>query len=102
MSIFRRDPGKPRKPTPIRRPSTLELHPKDRRGSTSRFRVVTVDARTEDVPKVSIWIQNESTGASVLLDEEETGLLIKGLRDALEESKAIAASRDSHEASQGG
>lgn len=102
MSIFRRDPSKPRKPKPVRGPMTLELHPKDRRGSTNRFRVVRVSSRTEDVPRVSIGIQDQGMGAGLILDEEEMGRLIKGLRDALEASKAIAASRDSQEATQGG
>jgi hypothetical protein len=81
---------------------TLELHPKDRRGATSRFRVVRVSSYTDDVPRVSIGIQNESMAAGFILDEEEMGRLIKGLHDAMEASKATTASRGSPEANQGG
>jgi hypothetical protein len=97
MSILRR---KPRKPRPIRGPMTLDLRPKDRSGSTSPFRVVKVESYTDYAPRVSIWIQNQSMGASVLLDEDEVGKLVTGLRDALEASKASAASRESQETSQ--
>lgn len=79
---------------------TLNLRPKDRDGSTSRFREVTVESYAEDVPRVSMWIQNQGMGAVVALDEEEVGRLVKGLRDALEASKAIVASRESQETSQ--
>lgn len=99
MSILRR---KPRKPKRIRGPMTLNLRPKDRGGSTNRYRVVRVESYAEDVPRVGMWIQNQGMGAAVTLDEEEVGRLIKGLRDALETSKEIAASRESQEASQEG
>jgi hypothetical protein len=99
MRILRR---KPRKPKPVRGPMTLELHPKNLRGSTSRHHTVMVSPYTEDVPRVSVRIQDQSLLAGALLDEKEVGMLVKGLLDALEASKAIAVSRDSQEASQGG
>lgn len=42
-----------------------------------------------------MMIQNGGMSAGALLDEEEVGILVKGLLDALEAAKAIAASRES-------
>jgi hypothetical protein len=89
MNILRRKSGKPKL---IRGPITLNLQPKDLRGSTSRHRRIMVSAHTKDVPSVSVWIQDQNMAAGVFLDEEEMGRLVKGLHDALEASKAIAAS----------
>ena len=81
---------------------TLQLHPKNRNGSTSRHHKVTVWSYTRDAPKVSVVIQDETMLAGAILDEEQVGMLVKGLLDALEASKAIAASRESQETSQSG
>ena len=70
---------------------TLELHPKDRRGATSRHHKVMVWSYTEDVPKVSLVIQDQAMLAGALLDEDQVGMLIQGLLDALEASKANAS-----------
>ena len=99
MSILRR---KPRKPRPVSGPVTLEMRPKDRRGATSRYRVVKVEAYTEDVPRVRVWIQDQSMGVTLNLDEEEVGRFIDGPREALQAAKANAASRESQEAGQDG
>ena len=80
---------------------TLELHPKDRNGSTSRHHKVMVSSYAEDVPKVSVVIQDQTMLAGALLDEDQAGMLVKGLLDALEAAKAIAAGRESHESSPG-
>ena len=77
---------------------TLELHPKNGNGSTSRHHKVTVSSYMEDAPRVSVVIQDQTMLAGALLDEEQVGMLVKGLLDALEASKAIAASRESQEA----
>ena len=89
MSILRRNP---RKPDSVRGPMTLELHPKDRRGATSRHHKVMVWSYTEDVPKVSVVIQDQAMLAGALLDEDQVGMLVQGLFDALEASKANASS----------
>jgi len=89
MSILRRNP---RKPDSVRGPMTLELHPKDRRGATSRHHQVMVWSYTEDIPKVSVVIQDQAMLAGALLDEDQVGMLIQGLLDALEASKANASS----------
>jgi hypothetical protein len=87
---------------------TLELNPKDHRGSThghSRVKVWSYERSNEGegVPTmVSVAIQDKDMLTGVLLDEEETGRLIKGLRDALEVSKAIAASQERQEAGRNG
>jgi len=78
------------------------MRPKDRRGSTSRYRVVKVEAYTQDASCVRVWIQDQSMGAGITLDEEEVGKLVNGLVDALQAAKAIIASRESQEASQDG
>jgi hypothetical protein len=80
----------------------LELHPKDRRGRTNRHHMVRVSASKQAAPGINLSIQDQTMLAGATLDEEELGMLIKGLRDALEASKAIAASREGQEASQGG
>ncbi len=70
--------------------------------------MVKVAAYAKDAPGACIWIQNQGMGASVTLDEEEAGALIKGPRGALDASKEIAASpesresRESRETSRGG
>ena len=46
---------------------------------------------TEDVPKVSVVIQDQAVLAAALLDEDQVGMLIQGLLDALEASKANAS-----------
>jgi hypothetical protein len=66
MSILRRNL---RKPDSVRGPMTLELHPKDRRGATSRHHKV----------------------MGALLDEDQVGMLVQGILDALEASKANAS-----------
>jgi hypothetical protein len=99
MSILQR---KPRKPKLISRQVTLDLLPKDRRGSISRHRRITVSPSTRDVPGVSLSMQDQSMLVGFLLDEEEVGSLVQGLRDALEASKTIAASRESQGTSQDG
>lgn len=99
MNILRRKSGKPKL---ISGPITMNLQPKDLRGSTSSHRRIIVSAQTKDVPSVSVWIQDQNMAVGVYLDEEEMGRLVKGLHDALEASKAIAASRESPESSQDG
>ena len=99
MNILRRQHGKPKL---IRGPITLNLCPKDLRGSTNLHRRIIVSAQTKDVPSVSVWIQDQNMAAGVFLDEEEMDRLVKGLQDALEASIAIAASRENPESSQDG
>jgi hypothetical protein len=103
MSILRR---KPRQRIPVRKTLsewgiTLELHPKDLRGRTGRHHMIRVSPNKE-APGINVSIQAQTMLAGAHLDEQELDMLIKGLRDALEASKAIAASRESQEAGQGG
>jgi hypothetical protein len=95
MKIFR---GKPLSEWGI----ILELHPKDRRGRTGRHHMIRVFPGKGATPGIGLSIQDQSMLAGANLDEEELGLLIKGLQDALEASRAIAARREGEEASQGG
>ena len=46
---------------------------------------------TEDVPKVSVVIQDQAMLAGALLDEDQVGMLVEGILDALEASKAHAS-----------
>ena len=85
MSILRRKRGQP---GPVRGPVTLQLHPTSRNGSTSRHHKITVSSYTDDAPKVTIGIQDQTMAAGATLDEDQVGLLVKGLLDALEASKA--------------
>jgi hypothetical protein len=107
MSILRRKSRKPKpkpKPKIIPGSQTLRLQPKDRYGTSSRrYPVITVSSFVRDVSRVGVFVISDTgMAAGANLDEEEVDMLIKGLRDALEESKAIAAGRESQEASQGG
>jgi hypothetical protein len=91
------------RPVPERR-EILDLRTKDwgTDGPLLRFLMgefkLTVETYATDVPQVRVRIQNGSQGGSAILDEKEVGRLVKGLLDALEASKAIAASPESQEA----
>jgi hypothetical protein len=92
-------PRKPRRPAPEQR-EILVLHTKDSGPQGPVLRLLareelTVGAHATDVPQVRVWIQNGGQGGSAILDEEEVGMLVKGLLDALEASRAIIASRPS-------
>ena len=69
---------------------------------TGRHRGISVTAYTRDVPGVSVWVQDESMGASVILDEGEATAVVNGLLEALQASKALIARREGREASQDG
>ena len=92
MSILRR---KPRGPKPVSGPRTVDLR-------TGRHQGITVGAYTRDVPGVSVWVQDENMGASIILDEGEAITLVNGLHEALRASKAVIASREGQEAGQDG
>jgi hypothetical protein len=69
---------------------------------TGRHQGIKVAAYTRDVPGVSVWVQDESMGAAVILDEGEALALVNGLREALRASQAVIASREGREAAQDG
>jgi hypothetical protein len=69
---------------------------------TGRHQGISVSAYTGDVPGVSVWVQDESMGAAVRLNEEEAIAVIDGLREALRASQAVIAGREAQGAAQDG
>lgn len=97
---------KPRRPT-TERQQFLELRAKawGERGAFLRFiddYRLTVYSHVTDAPQVGMWLRTGSSGGTVLLDEEEVGMLVKGLLDALQAAKATVAARESQEGSHDG